>query len=139
MKLSGERFLELQNQPLTSNDSKNKHRTVMTKPYPLNSKTPVLMLVLCSARLAFADFYPIPLTPGSFNKDIIVERTASPPMQTLVTANMDAGTNTAGIAAGGGNGGNQGAFCELGATTTAGTGVPYHGTVFTAVSNAAGT
>src|SRR5438876_7407531 len=91
---------------------------------------PILVVLgLFSAGVARADFYPIPLTPGSFNKDIVVEKTASPPMQTLVTANMDAGTNTSGVTSGGGAGGNQGSFFELGASSsgTAGIGVPYHG------------
>jgi hypothetical protein len=91
------------------------------------------------ALTARADFYPIPLTPGSFNYDVVVERTASPPAQALVTANFDAGTNTAGIAAGGGGGGNQGSMHEIGFGTTAGTGLPFHGTTFTAISNAPGT
>ena len=97
------------------------------------------LLTILPLALARADFYPIPLTPGSFNYDVVVEKSASPPAQTLVTANMDAGTNTAGIAAGGGGGGNQGSMYEIGFGTTAGTGLPFHGTTFTAVSNAPGT
>jgi hypothetical protein len=99
------------------------------------------LLPLLAATIARADFYPIPLTPGSFNYDVVVERTASAPLQTLVTANFDAGTNLAGISAGGGNGGNQGSLVELGATSsgTGGIGVPFHGATFTAISNAPGT
>src|SRR5438128_1459485 len=99
--------------------------------------TQILLGLMFSAGVARADFYPIPLTPGSFNKDIVVEKTASPPMQTLVTANMDAGTNTSGVTSGGGTGGNQGSMYEIGAGTTAGTGLPFHGTTFVAVSNTA--
>jgi hypothetical protein len=42
---------------------------------------------------ARADFDPIPLTPGSFTHDMIVERTAPPPLNTRVSATMDGGTN----------------------------------------------
>ncbi|HSU54372.1 MAG TPA: hypothetical protein VLT36_09955, partial [Candidatus Dormibacteraeota bacterium] len=107
----------------------------MRKPPSLTPKLLALTLGLCSAIPALADFYPIPLTPGSFNKDIVVEKTASPPAQMLVTANLDAGTNLAGIAAGGGTGGNQNSMYEIGFGTTAGTGLPFHGTLFNAQSN----
>src|ERR1051325_3257092 len=96
-----------------------------------------LALALTLTTIARADFYPIPLTPGSFNQDFVVEKTASPPAQTLVTANMDAGTNVAGTV--GGTGGNQSSFYEIGFGTTAGTGLPYHGAIFYAVSNAPST
>jgi hypothetical protein len=85
---------------------------------------------------ARADYFnPIPLTAGSFNQDVVVEKTATPPAQTLVTANMDAGTNITGTV--GGTGGNHGTFYEIGFGTTAGSGLPFHGSYFTAVSNTA--
>ncbi|MCS7089642.1 MAG: hypothetical protein RMN51_02015 [Verrucomicrobiota bacterium] len=40
-----------------------------------------------------ADFQPIELRPESFNADVIVERTAPPPLPAFVTATMDGGTN----------------------------------------------
>ena len=83
--------------------------------------------------IARADFDPIPLAPGSFNQDMIIERGVPVPVQLLVTANMDAGTNIAGLV--GGTGGNHGAFYEIGFGGTAGTGLPIHGTIFTAISN----
>src|SRR6266568_7612558 len=95
-----------------------------------------LALTLTLAASARADFYPIPLTPGSFNYDVVVERTATRPAQSLVTANMDAGTNVAGITAGGGAGGNQGSFYERGFGNTQSSGVPYHGATFNALNNA---
>src|SRR5689334_18018203 len=80
-----------------------------------------LALTFAAARVARADFYPIPLTPGSFNYDVVVEKTATPPYQTRVTATMDAGTNIAGLQPDPGNvatgldsGGNQGAYGEIG-------------------------
>ncbi|MGZ5543515.1 MAG: immunoglobulin domain-containing protein, partial [Limisphaerales bacterium] len=84
--------------------------------------------------IARADFNPIALTADSFTQDVIVEKGATPPAQTLVTANMDAGTNLTGTV--GGTGGNHGAFYEIGFGTTAGSGLPLHGSVFNAVSNA---
>lgn len=94
------------------------------------------LVVIDTAR---AQFNPIPLTPGSFTKDVIVEKTAPPPAQSLVTANFDAGTNITGLASGGGTGGNQGSLYEKGAGTTAGSGLPYRGSIFTAFFNAVGT
>src|SRR5262249_30052970 len=38
-----------------------------------------------------ADFLPIPLTPDSYNQDIVVEMTASPPIVPVTTASMDGG------------------------------------------------
>lgn len=51
------------------------------------------VMVACTAR---ADFTPVPLTPGSFNQDIVVENTATPPVGRSTTATMDAGTNNTG-------------------------------------------
>src|SRR5436190_19396417 len=90
-----------------------------------------LATALLSTLSARADFYPIPLTSGSFNYDVVVEKTAPKPAHALVTADFDAGTNIAGIPAGGGTGGNMGTLHELGFGTTAGTGLPFHGTTFT--------
>ena len=94
-----------------------------------------LAVVLTMVTAARAEFDPVPLTPGSFNKDLVVEKTAPPPIQVLVTANMDAGTNIAGLYPGD-NGGNQGAMYEKGTGSWGDAGLPYHGTVFNAVSNA---
>jgi hypothetical protein len=41
--------------------------------------------------VARADFIPIPLTSNSFNVDIIVEKSAPPPVQQVTTASMDGG------------------------------------------------
>src|SRR4051812_28631366 len=112
-------------------------KTAVRTSAPMKSLSVVITTAIAVAIPAYADFYPIPLTPGSFNQDVVVEKTASPPAQTLVTANMDAGTNVTGTV--GGTGGNHGAFYEIGFGTTAGTGLPYHGAVFLAVSNAPGT
>lgn len=49
--------------------------------------------VACVAR---AELNPIPLTPESFTHDVIVERTASPPLLPATTASMDTGTNNTG-------------------------------------------
>lgn len=54
---------------------------------------PCLGLALTLAGAARADFDPIPLTPGSFTHDMIVEKTAPAPINTRVSATMDGGTN----------------------------------------------
>src|SRR5262250_578552 len=41
--------------------------------------------------VARADFIPIPLTSGSFNQDVVVEKNAPPPVQQVTTASMDGG------------------------------------------------
>src|SRR3569832_1406037 len=47
---------------------------------------------------ARADFVPVPLTPGSFNQDIVVEKTAPIPVIPggYTTASMDGGINNNG-------------------------------------------
>jgi len=45
---------------------------------------------------ARADFVPIPLTSDSFNHDIVVEKTAPPPLMPATTASMDGGTANTG-------------------------------------------
>jgi len=55
-------------------------------------------LVTCGAFLALcglarADYDPIALTPGSFNADVVVEKTAPLAPNNFVTATMDGGTN----------------------------------------------
>jgi hypothetical protein len=52
-----------------------------------------LCLALLSLHPARADFNPVPLASSSFNYDIVVERTAPPPIGRATTASMDAGTN----------------------------------------------
>jgi hypothetical protein len=47
--------------------------------------------------VAHADFLPIPLTSDSFNRDIIVEKTAPPPLMPVTTASMDAGVANTGF------------------------------------------
>src|ERR1700693_6274356 len=54
-------------------------------------------LVVAFARLVRADFIPIPLTPGSFNQDVVVENGAPPPLVPVTTASMDTGTNNTGF------------------------------------------
>ena len=41
--------------------------------------------------VARADFIPVPLTSDSFNEDIMVEKSAPPPVQQVTTASMDGG------------------------------------------------
>jgi hypothetical protein len=104
----------------------------------MNIRTPYILITFASALAGISladDFNPIPLTTGSFNQDVVVEKTASPPAQSLVNANMDAGTNITGTV--GGTGGSHGAFYEIGFGTTAGSGLPFHGSYFLAVSNTA--
>jgi len=80
-----------------------------------------IILALISTVVARADFDPIPLTPGSFNADVIVERTAPPPIPAGYTASMDGGTN---------NNGNT--WYEQGYNTASPTsGLPPAGSTFT--------
>jgi Concanavalin A-like lectin/glucanases superfamily/Immunoglobulin domain/Immunoglobulin I-set domain len=81
-----------------------------------------LFLGITSA--AFADFNPIALTSGSYNADIVVEKTAPPSLASAVTANPDGGTNSFG----------GDAWYEVGYNTNANavtTGIPAAGTTFT--------
>src|SRR5436189_5848213 len=55
-----------------------------------------LVLALTATNYSRADFNPVPLTSSSFNYDIVVERTAPPPIGRATTASMDAGTNNTG-------------------------------------------
>jgi hypothetical protein len=47
---------------------------------------------LLLSQITRADFVPIPLTSDSFNQDVVVEKTAPPPLMPATTASMDAGT-----------------------------------------------
>src|SRR5882672_9131167 len=57
------------------------------------SRSACLCLALILTNTARADFNPVPLASSSFNYDIVVERTAPPPIGRATTASMDAGTN----------------------------------------------
>jgi hypothetical protein len=52
---------------------------------------PIPLVLITLAGPARAAFVPIPLTTDSFNQDVVVERTASPPIVPVTTASMDAG------------------------------------------------
>lgn len=64
----------------------------------MNRKLVPIALALTVAGAAFgADIYsPISLTRGSFNADVVVEKTAAPPIENFVTAGNDGGTNLTG-------------------------------------------
>ncbi|HEV2211676.1 MAG TPA: hypothetical protein VG167_23150 [Verrucomicrobiae bacterium] len=84
---------------------------------------PFTLLTLCCTFVssAFAAFHPVPLTPESFTHDVIVERTAPPPLVPVTTASMDTGTNNTGFS-----------FYERGYQTDfITTGLPAPGTPFT--------
>ena len=89
-----------------------------------------LGLALSLASLARADYNPIPLTPGSFNADVVVEKTAPKPLQAYSNATLDGGPNN-----------NGDTFYEQGyasfplAPGAVATGVPHPGVIFTAVSD----
>jgi hypothetical protein len=53
----------------------------------------ILLLAALGVAPVRADYDPIPLTPGSFNADVVVENTAPVPPNNFVTATMDGGTN----------------------------------------------
>jgi hypothetical protein len=84
-----------------------------------------LGLALIAGNLTAAVFAPIPLTPGTFNFDMIVENTAPRPIPAGVTATMDGGTNQTGNT-----------WYEQGYNTASpGTGLPPAGSTFTHASN----
>src|SRR6185369_10130840 len=65
----------------------------------IKSKLIPVGLALIYASVARADFYPIALTPASYNADAVVEKTAVPaPLvpDGYTTASMDGGTNNNG-------------------------------------------
>ncbi|HVM48353.1 MAG TPA: LamG-like jellyroll fold domain-containing protein [Candidatus Acidoferrum sp.] len=87
---------------------------------------PAIGLLFLGASLARADFNPIPLTPGSYNQDMVVEQSAPPAPASLTTATLDSGT---------GNSGNT--WYERGYNTSdLASGLPPHGTTFTSTSQA---
>lgn len=57
------------------------------------SRWDILGMCLALPMVAQADFQPIELRPESFNADVVVERTAPPPLPVYATATMDGGTN----------------------------------------------
>jgi hypothetical protein len=65
------------------------------KAYP--HSTFALFVTLNFASLARADFQPIPLTADSYNQDVVVEKTAPPPVVPVTTASMDEGSSNAGF------------------------------------------
>jgi hypothetical protein len=84
-----------------------------------------LGFALTIAGATAAQFVPIPLTPGTFNFDMIVEKEAPPPIPAGVTATMDGGTNQTGNT-----------WYEQGYNTASpSTGVPAAGTTFVHQSN----
>ena len=99
---------------------KNQFRTI---PAGLTS----IGLALACVTAARADYYPIALTPGSFNADVVVERTATPlPFPQVVNVTVDSGTNMSGRT-----------FYERGYNPEdLTTGLPHPGNTFAAYSNA---
>lgn len=90
-------------------------------------------LALTVVTLARADFNPVPLTSGSYNADVVVEKTATPAIGTAVNATIDNGTNLSGFLPAGDTWMEQGFFTGANATD----GVPPAGSTFQAISNSA--
>jgi hypothetical protein len=93
-----------------------------------------LALLLGLAGAARADFNPIPIAPGSFNGDAVIESTAPPAIGLAVNATIDNGTA---LQAGsgtpfGGTWNERGYF-----PANPNTGLPPAGSTFTAISNSA--
>jgi hypothetical protein len=83
-----------------------------------------LAAALAWASPAFAGFNPIPLTPGSFNADVVVEKTVLG-LGNNTTATPEGGTNNTGNA-----------WYEIGYNTNSpSSGLPPHGTTFTNVTD----
>jgi hypothetical protein len=77
-------------------------------------------LALTLASVAQAQYNPVPLTAGSFTQDIIVEKSAPPPLASFTTATIDQGTNDYGNT-----------FFEQGyVSSLPWIGLPPHGTTF---------
>jgi hypothetical protein len=55
-----------------------------------------MISLLALSTSATADFIPIPLTPDTFTHDVVIERTAPPPLVPVTSASMDTGTNNTG-------------------------------------------
>jgi hypothetical protein len=101
----------------------------------VSARTTLIILgLLASSAASRAAFTPIPLNPSSFNADPVIEATAPPSINDYVTVTPDQGTNR-----------NGNTWYEMGyntnlyATPTYSgplTGLPPHGSVFTAISNA---
>ena len=91
---------------------------------------PIGLTCLCVSLGHAADVYtPVPLTVGSFSADVVVEKTAAPPIENYVTAGLDGGTNLTGNA-----------WIETGFYPTRPSwGLPAHGTTFSAQYNPDGT
>ncbi|EEF59339.1 immunoglobulin domain-containing protein [Pedosphaera parvula] len=95
---------------------------------PLNSGIITLALSLTFASAVRADFSPITITSGSYNQDVVVEKTATVPLVPggYTTASMDGGTNN-----------NGDAWYEMGYCTNAPTtGIPTAGSTITSESAA---
>jgi hypothetical protein len=73
-----------------------------------------------------AVFNPIPISPGAYNADVVVEKEATPRLRVVTTASVDQGTNN-----------GAATWMEIGFDTVNFTnGLPPAGTVIAAVSNA---
>ncbi|HWQ93396.1 MAG TPA: hypothetical protein VN673_17130, partial [Clostridia bacterium] len=84
-----------------------------------------LATALAVGTQARADFDPIPLTPGSFTADVVVEKTAAPPINAYTTATMDGGTNN-----------NSWTWYEQGYVASwPNTGIPKQGVTFEAITD----
>ena len=83
-------------------------------------------VALVFANSALADYSPIAITPGSFNADVVVEKTAPRGIFTNVTVTIEGGTNI-----------NGNTFFESGLETALPwTGLPPAGTTFNSQSDA---
>lgn len=83
-------------------------------------------LTLVGPGISQAAYLPVPITPGSYNQDLIVESNTTPRLDVVTTATVDQGTN---------NGANT--WFEQGYdTANPANGLPPANTVFTAQDNA---
>ncbi|HWQ90191.1 MAG TPA: immunoglobulin domain-containing protein [Clostridia bacterium] len=83
----------------------------------------LIAAMLAGAGTAQAAFNPVPITPGSYTVDVVVEKTAPPPLGIFTTATMDGGN--------GGTNNNSSTFFEQGYCSVFPTlGLPVAGTVF---------
>jgi hypothetical protein len=94
-------------------------------PRRIKSKVAILGLALTFTSASYAAFGPLPITSGSYNADVVVEKSATPVLTVVTTASVDNGTNN-----------TANTWMEVGFDPANPTnGLPAPNTVITAISN----
>ncbi|SPE59770.1 exported hypothetical protein [Verrucomicrobia bacterium] len=94
----------------------------------INRLIPLAAALTLAQAVRGTDVYtPVPLTPGSFNADMVVEKTAVPPIENYINACLDGGTNLTGN-----TWFEQGYYPGVGGGGQLAWGLPPHGSTFEA-------